>query len=81
MPEDSTLESSIDPRMGTTELAEGADVHVRDELGKRHNATIIAVHEGDPLTYTALLTCHGKLREVAITERDVLARVTSERYL
>lgn len=78
MPYQSQLDSTIDPLTGTTGLAEGADVYVRDDLGRRHRGTILAVHPGDDIRYTVLLMCGKKEREVTVAEADLLARVHTE---
>lgn len=78
MPEESNLELSIDPRTGITVLAEGADVYVKDELGKTHSGLIIAVHPGPETQYTVLLTCNGTEQEVTVPETGLLARATAE---
>lgn len=79
MPEESSLELSIDPLTGTTNLSEGSEVHIKDDRGRVHRALVLAVVPGAELRYDVLLTCHGVQREVTVSESDILARTISER--
>jgi len=79
MPDESTLELSIDPRTGHTNISEGAEVHVHDERGRAHKGLVLGITAGPEPRYTVLLTCHGTHREITVTERDILARAVSER--
>lgn len=78
MSDDSTLEQSIDPLTGTTYLADGADVYVKDDRGRTHRGTIVSIGSGDDARYTVLLSCRGRDRELVVTEQNLLARASSE---
>lgn len=78
MPEDSTLDISIDPRTGTTALTEGADVWVTDELGEAHEGLIIAVGAGADPRFTVMFTCRGRDHIEVVPEANILARSTTE---
>lgn len=72
-----TLTEYIDTPAPEQELAEGMEVVVEDELGKRHNAVITEVRDSE---CAVLATCRGRYRDLVVPNERVLVRKSAGEY-